>query len=101
MKDQITTLMEALRLSQAEIEKLKRKRQDVFATAAHIEAILGDPVVRAAIQNLEPFFPSPSVVPDAVQEHEHAGTAQDTASPAPLPSLVETVANTMRREFLT
>jgi hypothetical protein len=64
MKDQITALMEALRLSQAEIEKLKRKRQDVFATVAHIEEILGDPVVRAAIQNLEPFSPSPSLVPE-------------------------------------
>ena len=71
MKDQITALMEALRLSQAEIEKLKRKRQDVFATVAHIEGILGDPVVRAAIDNLEPFSKSPSLVPEKVEEHEH------------------------------
>jgi hypothetical protein len=72
MKDQITALMEALRLSQIEIEKLKRKRQDVFATVAHIEGIVSDPVVTAAIQNLEPFAPSPSLVPDG-EEHEHAG----------------------------
>ena len=52
MKDQVTTLMEALRLSQNEIEKLNRKRQDVFLTVAHIEGILDDPVVKAAIQNL-------------------------------------------------
>ena len=64
MKDQITTLMEALRLSQREITKLKRKQQDVFATVAHIEEILGDPVVTAAVQNLKPFAPSPSLVPD-------------------------------------
>ena len=69
MKDQITTLMEALRLSQAEIEKLKRKRQDVFATVAHIEGILGDPVVRAAIENLEPLA-SPSLVPEASETNE-------------------------------
>jgi hypothetical protein len=75
MKDQITTLMEALRLSQVEIEKLKRKRQDVFATVAHIEGILSDPVVTAAIQNLEPFSASPSVVPEAVAEHEHVSAS--------------------------
>ena len=50
MKDQITALMEALRLSQAEIEKLKRNRQDVYATVAHIEGILADPIVSAAIK---------------------------------------------------
>jgi hypothetical protein len=67
MKDQITALMEALRLSQIEIEKLKRKRQDVFATVAHLEGILGDPVVTAAIQSLEPFAPSPSLVPETTE----------------------------------
>ena len=72
MKDQIIALMEALRLSQAEIEKLNRKRQDVFATVAHIETILGDPVVWAAIHNLETYSPSPSVVPEAAEEPEHA-----------------------------
>jgi hypothetical protein len=75
MKDQITALMEALRLSQVEIEKLKRKRQDVFATVAHIEGILGDPAVSASIHNLEPFSASPSVVPEEVEEHDHVGTA--------------------------
>jgi hypothetical protein len=74
MKDQITALMEALRLSSAEIEKLKRKKQDVFATVAHIEGILGDPVVSAAIRNLELYSVSPSVVPEAAEEREHAGT---------------------------
>jgi hypothetical protein len=64
VKDQITALMEALRLSQAEIEKLQRKRQDVFTTVSRIESILGDPVVMAAIRNLEPYTASPSVVPE-------------------------------------
>jgi hypothetical protein len=71
MKDQITTLMEALRLSQAEIEKLNRKPQDVFATVAHIEEILGDPVVLAAIENLEPLA-APSLVPETTEVNEHA-----------------------------
>jgi hypothetical protein len=71
MKDQITALMEALRLSSAEIEKLKRKKQDVFATVAHIEGILSDPVVAASIRSLEPYTPSPSVVP--IDETERLG----------------------------
>ena len=44
MKDQVTTLMEALRLSQLEIEKLRRKRQDLTTTVDHVEAILSDPI---------------------------------------------------------
>jgi hypothetical protein len=78
MKDQIIALMEALRLSQTEIEKLKRKRQDVFATVAHIEAILGDPFVSAAIHNLEPLSASPSMVPEAAEEPGHVGAAPRT-----------------------
>jgi hypothetical protein len=71
MKDQITALMEALRLCQAEIEKLQRKRQDVFTTVSRIENILADPVVMTAIRNLQPYSASPSVVPDLVEETEH------------------------------
>jgi len=63
MKDQITALMEALRLSHIEIEKLRRKKQDVYDTVEHIEGILGDPIVRAAIHNLQPLTGSPSLVP--------------------------------------
>ena len=64
MKDQVITLMEALRLSQLEIEKLRCKRQDLAATVDHVEEILSDPIVRAAIDNLEPYTGSPSVVPE-------------------------------------
>jgi hypothetical protein len=39
MKDQITALMEALRLSHIEIEKLRRKKQDVYDTVEHIEGV--------------------------------------------------------------
>ena len=72
MKDQITALVEALRLSQLEIEKLRRKRQGLEATVGAVERILADPVVAAAIHNLEPFSASPSVVPEALQEDERA-----------------------------
>jgi hypothetical protein len=34
----------------------------------HVEAILGDPVVMAAIHNLEPYTGSPSVVPEQATE---------------------------------
>lgn len=63
MKDQITALMEALRLSQAEIEKLRRKRQGLETTVSAIERILSEPDVAAAIHHLEPFMPSPPLVP--------------------------------------
>ena len=62
MKDQITALMEALRLSH-ESENLRRKKQDVYDTVGHIEGILGDPIVRAAIHNLQPLTGSPALVP--------------------------------------
>jgi len=68
MKDQITALMEALRLSQAEIEKLRRKRQDLATTLDHVEEILSDPVVMAAIYNLKPSTGSPSVVPEQLDQ---------------------------------
>lgn len=63
MKDQLITLMEALRLSQFEIEKFRRRKQGLEATVDAVEAILGTPGVQAAVHNLEPFTPSPSIVP--------------------------------------
>jgi hypothetical protein len=73
MKDQINHVDGSAEAFSDEIEKLKRKRQDVFVTVAHIEGILGDPVVSAAIHNLEPFSTSPSVVPERAEEPEPAG----------------------------
>ena len=70
MKDQITALMEALRLSQAEIEKLRLRRQGLAATIDRVDEILGDPIVLAAIHNLEPYTASPSVVPDQIAQFE-------------------------------
>jgi hypothetical protein len=72
MKDQITALMEALNRSQYEIGRLRRGQQGLETTVSAVERILADPVVTAAIQNLEPYSVSPSVVPEVVEEHEHA-----------------------------
>lgn len=75
MKDQLIVLMEALRLSRREIDKLRNRKQGVETTVAAIEHILSDPEVIAAIDNLEPFVPSPSIAPDVeerVQEYGHA-----------------------------
>jgi len=64
MKDQITALMEALNRSQHEICRLRRGQQGLETTISAVEKILADPVVAAAIQNLEPFTGAPSLVPE-------------------------------------
>jgi hypothetical protein len=63
MKNQLITVMEALRLAGIEVERFKRKRQDRDETLDKLEAILYDPKVRQAVENLEPFVDSPSLVP--------------------------------------
>ena len=65
MKDQITTLMEALRLAGLEVEHFNRKRQGRDETLDKLEAILCDPKVRQAVENLEPFIEAPSLVPSS------------------------------------
>jgi hypothetical protein len=64
MKDQVTTLMEALRLVSAAVEQFKRKRQNRDATLAAIESVINDPKVVRAEQALHPLLDAPSVVPD-------------------------------------
>ena len=61
MKDQVTVLMEALRLAQVEIEKLRRRRQGVETTVDNVETILREPRVARAIEGLEPFVESPGI----------------------------------------
>jgi hypothetical protein len=61
MKDQVTVLMEALRLAQFEIEKLRRRRQGVETTVDNVETILREPHVARAIEGLEPFVESPGI----------------------------------------
>jgi hypothetical protein len=63
MNDQVTTLMEALRLSKAEIEKFRRRKQGLQATVEAVEHILGNPHVKRAVEGLEPFVESPATVP--------------------------------------
>ena len=63
MKDQLTTLMEALRLAGLEVEHFKRKQQSREETMDVLEAILYDPKVRQAVESLEPFVASHPLVP--------------------------------------
>jgi len=63
MKDQLTTLLEALRLAGQEVEHFKRQQQGKDETLTRLEAILYDRKVREAIDNLEPFVDAPSLVP--------------------------------------
>ena len=68
MNDQVTTLMEALRLSQVEIDKLRRRKQGLKATVDAVEQILRQPHVLQAIEGLEPFVESPATVPSLACE---------------------------------
>ena len=63
MKDQITALMEALRLVGIELDHFKRRRQGRDATLNAVEAILDDPKVMMAVRTLEPLVEAPSIVP--------------------------------------
>lgn len=67
MKDQLIVLMEALRLSQLEIEKFRRRKQNVEKTVFAVERILHEPQVMAAVSKLQPFVPSPSLAPEVEQ----------------------------------
>ena len=71
MKDQITALMEALRLVEAEVEQFKRRRQSRDDTLEAIEAILDDPKVSSAVRTLEPFIEGPQLVPGQSEATTH------------------------------
>ena len=70
MKDQVTALMEALNRSQYEIGRFRRGQQGLESTVSAVEKILADPVVAAAIQNLEPFTDAPPLVPEQTVTRE-------------------------------
>ena len=63
MKDQITAMMEALRLAGIEVEHFKHKRQSRDETLDALEAILYYPKVRSAMELLQPLTDSPPLVP--------------------------------------
>ena len=67
MKEQITALMEALRLVSVEIECFKDKRRTRDATLDAIEAIIDDPKVRRAIESIQPLVEAPGLVPEATE----------------------------------
>jgi hypothetical protein len=71
MKDQITALMEALRLVGLEFDHFKRRRQGRDATLNAIQAILDDPHVSQAVRSLEPLVDSPSLVPEGTNAPAH------------------------------
>jgi len=73
MKDQITILMEALRLVGRELDHLKRRRQTRDATLDAVEAILDDPTVVMAVRSLEPLVEAPSIVPEQMQTRTRVG----------------------------
>jgi hypothetical protein len=72
MKDQVTALMEALRLVGAEVERFKRKRQSREETLNAIEAVLDNPIVARAVRTLEPLVEAPGLVPDSIDAPAHA-----------------------------
>ena len=75
MKDQVIILMEALRLAQAEIDKLRRRRQSVTETVDAVEAILRQPDVLRAIEATGPLVESPSITPEVEAQREGAHCA--------------------------
>jgi hypothetical protein len=63
MKDQITAVLEALRLVELQVEKFKRRAQGRDRTLDEIEGILDDPKVTGALRTLEHITNAPSIVP--------------------------------------
>jgi|tagenome__1003787_1003787.scaffolds.fasta_scaffold20764301_2 hypothetical protein len=73
MKDQITILMEALRLVGIELDHFKRRRQSRDATLDAVEAIVDEPRVVMAVRSLEPLVEAPSIVPEQMQARTRVG----------------------------
>jgi hypothetical protein len=63
MKDQITAVLEALRLVELQVENFRRRHQGRDKTLASIEDILEDPKVCGALRTLELVTDAPSIVP--------------------------------------
>ena len=64
MKDQITAVLEALRLVELQVENFKRHHQSRDRTLDAIEGILDDPKVTGALRTLEHITNAPSIVPE-------------------------------------
>jgi hypothetical protein len=64
MKDDLTALLEAVRLVRAELESHKgRTAQAAPRTVARIAAIMDEPRVADAIERLDPAGEAPSITP--------------------------------------
>jgi hypothetical protein len=66
MKDDLTSLLEAIRLVRAELEGYAGQRiQNAPRSIARIAEIVNDPQVLRAIERLDPMSDSPSIAPTA------------------------------------
>jgi hypothetical protein len=76
MKDQVITLLEALRRSQTELDaymEVGERGAKADPTIAKLVAILGDPEVVRASMLLSGVADSPSIVPSDGKETEEVG----------------------------
>ena len=72
MKDQLLTVIEALRMARAEIHThYARRVKNAPRTVERIHTVLFDPKVSAAMGLLIPGMESPSVVPEESEEAKH------------------------------
>jgi hypothetical protein len=67
MKDQVTAIMEAIRLVEAEVQKFKRRGKGRDETLDAIEAILDDPKIAGAVRTIETLVHAPRLVPEQAE----------------------------------
>ena len=64
MKDDLTALLEAIRLVRAELQNLEgQPGEDASGALARISAIVDQPYVLRAIERLDPMGEAPSITP--------------------------------------
>jgi hypothetical protein len=72
VKDDLTTLLEAVRLVRAELEGLDMQRPaNAARTLARISAIMNESVVLRAVQRLDPSNEAPSIAPSLPRSSVH------------------------------
>ncbi len=64
MKDDLTTLLEAVRLVRAELRALDLQQSaEATRSLARISAIMNEPVLLRAVKRLDPTHEAPSIAP--------------------------------------
>jgi len=71
VKDDVITLLEAVRLVKAELEGVDPQRRANAASLVRIAAIVNEPAVQRAIRHLEPPTESPSIAPSLPGRRVH------------------------------